>query len=366
MLGGYGLFGSRIVQGLAKDCGLHLVVAGRDRDKAGALLASLPQALATTEAAALDTESPDFSERLAAHRPDLVIDTAGPFQGRDYRVARAALAAGAHCIDLADGRGYVMGIGSLDEEARKAGRWVISGASSVPALHAAVIAAHLDRFAVLESVQTAISPGNRTPRGWATTQAILGYVGKPIRMLLDGQWRTTHGWQSLRRLHIEGVGTRWLAHCEVPDLDVLPARYPQLRTLEFRAGLELRRMHLGLWLGSFAVRTGLIRNLAHWARPLHALSERWQHIGSDVGCMRVGMRGTSHEGRPLAIDWTLVARGGNGPDIPASPAVLLARKLARGVLPGAGARPCLDLFTLDEVMGVLDPVSIGASTREHA
>ena len=39
---------------------------------------------------------------------------------------------------------------------------------------------------------------------------------------------------------------------------------------------------------------------------------------------------------------------GHGPIIPATAAVLLARKLLAGALPARGAMPCMGLFTLDE------------------
>lgn len=365
VLGGYGLFGSRISRTLAGDAGLTVIVAGRVRTRADALIASFDAPLAQVEAAAIDTTAHDFGERLAALRPDVVIDTAGPFQGRDHRVAETALSVGAHCIDLADGREYVRGIGALEAAARRAGRWAISGASSVPALHAAAIDAHLHRFSRLQRVESAIAPGNRTPRGWATTLSILGYVGRPFRILRDGRPETAYGWQSLRRLHVPGVGARWVARCDVPDLDLLPARYPDLRTLEFRAGLELRRMHFGLWLASWTVRLGLMRSLVPLAKPLFAMSEWWQQIGSDTGFMQVSMHGLDHDRAPLRLDWTLVARNGDGPQIPATAAIVLVRKLARGALPGSGARPCLGLFTLDEFMAALEGFAIAATLREN-
>lgn len=358
ILGGYGLFGGRISRTLARDAGLTVIVAGRDRQRAERHVVTFDHRRADIETAEIDTQSANFAQQLAALQPDIVIDTAGPFQSRDYRVAEAALAAGAHIVDLADGRDFVRGIRALDERARAAGRWVISGASSVPGLTAAVVEAHLDRFSTLESVESAIAPGNRTPRGWATTLAILGYTGHPFRVLRDGAWRTAHGWQSLRRVKVDGVSARWVARCEVPDLEVLPARYPTLRTVDFRAGLELRRMHFGLWLGSWCVRAGLLDTLTRCARPLFAMSEFWQDIGSDTGFIRMTLRGRGRDNGPHALEWTMIARNGDGPQIPATAAVVLARKLARGELPGSGARPCLDLFTLDEFLATLEGFSM--------
>ena len=355
ILGGYGQFGGRISTTLATDADLHVIIAGRRLAMAEQLVARLRGrgAGARLSAAAIDATGAGFADELAALAPQVVIHTAGPFQGCDYRVAEAALAAGAHYVDLADGRAFVAGIDALEARARAEGRWVIGGASSVPGLSAAVVEAHLDQFGALHGIEAAISPGNRTERGLATTRAILGYVGQPYPVLSGGRWRRAHGWQSLRRLRVEGTSTRWLARCEVPDLTVLPRRYPQLRSCDFRAGLELRRMHLGLWLASWAVRARLLPSMAPWARHLLALSERWIDRGSDVGLMQLALHGVDHDGRPLRLRWRLLAAGGDGPQIPATAAIVLARKLARGQLPGGGARACLDLFTLDEFLQAL-------------
>lgn len=364
ILGGAGLFGRRIVHALARDANLHLTVAGRRLEAAQRVVATeRDDARATLHAASIDIDAPDFATRLAALRPDCVIHTAGPFQQRDYAVARAALAAGAHCIDLADGRAFVAGIDALDAQARAAGRWVISGASSVPGLSGAVVAAHAHRFARLDGIDAAISPGNRTERGLATTQAILGYVGRPFPVLIDGAWTDAHGWTSLRRLRDRDAGTRWLARCEVPDLSLLPARYPSLRSCDFRAGLELRRMHFGLWLLAGAVRMGLVRDATALAPRLLALSNRWTAQGSDIGLMRVDLHGIAHDANQLHLRWTLTALNGDGPQVPATPSVVLARKLAAGAMPGAGARACLDLFTLDECIAALAPWVVTTRTE---
>src|SRR3974390_3238294 len=93
-IGGTGNFGSRIARTLRGESNIELIITGRHAGPVGERAGST----------ALDIESPKLRERLRALSPELVIHCAGPFQGQDYRVAQAALAAGAHYLDLADGR----------------------------------------------------------------------------------------------------------------------------------------------------------------------------------------------------------------------------------------------------------------------
>jgi len=126
VIGGHGNFGARICRTLAADKGIDIVAVGRRS-------AAPPDA--GVRSANLDIAAPDFPASLAALRPTVVIHCAGPFQGQDYGVASAAIAAGAHYIDLADGRRFVAGFsGALDEAARAAGVLAISGASTLPAI----------------------------------------------------------------------------------------------------------------------------------------------------------------------------------------------------------------------------------------
>ena len=112
-------------------------------------------------------------------------------------------------------------------------------------------------------------------------------------------------------------------------------------------------MHHGLWLLSWGVRLGLLRRPERWAAALLAISQRWQGLGSDCGLMQVDLHGLDGDGRSLRLRWQLLAEAGCGPEVPATAAVVLARRLARGALPGAGARPCIDLFSLDDFLAEL-------------
>lgn len=364
ILGGYGLFGGRIARTLAADGDKQVLVAGRDIAQAQAFIDASDLGRERMQAVRIDVAAADMPARLAELEPDLVIHSAGPFQSRDYAVATAALRAGAHYIDLADARNFVEGfVDALDASAKAARRWAITGASSVPGASAAVVEEFRPRFSRLDAVETAIFPGNRTPRGLATTRAILSYTGKPYRALIDGAWRDVHGWQSLRRARIGGLGTRWLARFESPDLSVLPKRYPTLRTCDTRAGLELHRMHFGLWLSSWLVRARLLASMQPFAPLLWRIANRWERDGSDVGGMQVELRGLDHAAKPLALRWTMLLRDGHGPQFPCTPAIVLARKLARGELPGCGAKACLDLFALDECIATLRGFGVETSVE---
>jgi len=58
------------------------------------------------------------------------------------------------------------------------------------------------------------------------------------------------------------------------------------------------------------------------------------------------------------LRWLLHAAKGDGPQIPATPAIVLARKLAEGTLSVSGAMPCMGLFDLDEALAALSGYAI--------
>lgn len=351
VLGATGVFGSRIAARLAHDERFELLLAGRREAQLGALRADIGDARVRLHA--LDTAATDFPETLAALRPQLVIHAAGPFQGQDYRVAEACMAAGSDYIDLADGRDFVCGFARLDEGARRAGRLLVSGASSVPALSSAAVDALLPRFGSLDAIEHAINPGNRTPRGDATVASILGYCGRPVRLWRNGRWDVAHGWMDGRRQWFP-FGHRRVGVCDIPDLQLFPARYPQVRSVVFRAGLELPLLQWATWGMGVLVRLGLIRDLARYAPALRRMSEWFLRFGSDVGGMTVELSGTDAKGEPLHLCWWLDAEAGDGPQVPVTPAVVLARRWADGLLEVKGAMPCMELLTLEQIVEGFD------------
>ena len=360
VLGGYGFFGARICQALAPDKQLRLLIAGRDRQQALRLARQLR--LAEHQALAIDATATDLAEQLAALHVATVIHTAGPFQGQDYGVARAAINAGSNYIDLADGRDFVAGIGALDASARERGVLVTSGASSLPALSSAVVDRYAPRFSRLTSIRHGIASGARAP-GLATMRGVFSYCGKPFARLVDGKMTEAYGWLDLRRQRFAApVGTRLLGSCDVPDLVLFPSRYPGVRTVTFHAGFASAPGHLFVWAASQLVRMGALRNLSSLVAPLRAISGWIEALVSDKGAMFVRLDGIGADGQPLQLTWQLLAAQNHGPHIPCGAAIALARKLAHGAALPHGAMPCMGLLTVDDYLSALQ----GFDLREVA
>ncbi len=359
VLGATGVFGSRACRLLVRH-GARVLAVARNAERLAALAAETGVETAAAQLPA------GLDALLANHRPAAVIDTCGPFQQRDYAMPRACIAAGVPYIDISDAREDVAAIGTLDRAAREAGVAVIAGASSVPGLSSSVIDHLARRFSRLEAVEIAIAPGNDAPRGRAVIASILSYIGRPIARWQDGDWREVTGWQDSRRIAIGTLGKRRVAACDVPDLVLLPNRYPSLRSVSFHAGLELALHHWGLWLLSWPVRWGWLERPECLTGLLLFLAQCTRRLGSDSGGMRVALSGLGQDGRPRHVVWTLEALRGDGPMVPVLPAVALALAILAGRGPGPGARPCMAEVPLAAITDLFEDLAIEAMLEDTA
>ena len=292
----------------------------------------------------------------------LVIDCAGPFQGSHTRLIEQCIAARVTYIDLADGREFVCSIGRFDAAAKAAGISVITGASSIPALSHAVLDRLTEGWRRIDAIRIGIFPGNRAPRGRSVVEAILSYVGKPVRLFTDGRWRELPGWALAGRVDCGAAGKRWASVCDTPEQELLVSRYRPTRSAEFVAGLELPILHLGLWLLSFPVRWGWLRSLRPAAGALLWIAERLRPFGSDRGAMIVEAEGQGAGGEPVSAKWMLDATTNLGPLVPIVPALALIRRMRDGWKPEPGAYPCSGILDLDELATLLGELGIGHST----
>lgn len=352
VVGGTGVFGARLVEGLAATAvPCTIVIAGRDgrrsRDAAEALRARHPAV--SVDVAVLDRDRVT-AEALADSGARIVVDAAGPFQGQPPRLAEAAIAAGMDYLDLADARDFVAAFPALHERALAAGTVAVTGVSSTPALSHAALDVLVAGWRRVDAIEVGISPGNRAPRGPAVVKAILSWTGQPLRVFQDGRWQQRRGWSGTRRIDIPGLGRRPMALADVPDLDLLAARCAPRDAAIFRAGLELKLLHYGMAALAWLPRLKAVGNLDRFATPLHRLASRFERMGSDRGGMSVEAWGQNGDGQPEHARWSLVAEAGEGPHVPALPALALIRRLladrgslAPGAYVGAGVLSLADI-----------------------
>jgi hypothetical protein len=347
VIGGRGGFGRRLVDGILETTDFVVVIAGRN-EIAGDVYADELQRRFPAErvtAVRLDRTTVTASE-LRSLRLFCVIDAAGPFQAQPPIVARAAIEAGIHYLDLADARDFVAGFPTLDAFAREKGVVARTGGSSTPALSNAVLDRLTRGWRRIDDVMVAIAPGNRAPRGLAVVRSILSYTGKPVRLFWDGRWQTAPGWGLLRRQAINDLGMRWLSLCETPDLDLIPARSGPTRSAVFKAGLELSILHIGLWLLGWLVRLRIVSSLTPLAGLLTRVADWFEPFGTDRGGMIVRAEGLDGEGARVRAEWSMLADRGSGPNIPTLPALAALKALSRGEL-AAGAAAMIGEVTYE-------------------
>ncbi len=356
IIGGYGNFGSFIAGRLADEDTIQLIIAGRDEEKAKNFANSL-KAKHPAESFRLDIHH-NLAAALAAIAPNVVIHTSGPYQGQGYDVAEACIQQGCHYIDLADGREFVSGITVLNEKATTKNVLICSGASSVPCLTSAVVDTYKSEFKTLEKIEYAIATAQLTNRGLATTSAALSYAGKPFKTLMNGNMKKIYGWSDLRFRNFWKLGLRPMGACDIPDLEIFPKRYPDVKTIRFGGGLELKTLHIILFLLSWMVRLKIIPSLLPAASLMLKISFLFDPIGKDNSGFYMSLFGRDHSNNPKQVDFEIFARHGDGLYIPSMPSIIMAKKFARGHITETGAKPCLDIITLDEYLEALKTLYI--------
>ena len=354
ILGGYGVFGGRLARLLIQD-NIHTMIAGRDYRKACAFTREFGG-----EPLLIDLGT-DLSP-IANAEPDLVVDAAGPFQAYEddpYKVARLCVRHGINYLDFSDDADFTAGIVELDREATAAGCFALSGVSSVPAISAAAAHALSEGLSDILVIETAIVPGNRAARGRSVVASILRQAGVPLMLWRGGVWRVHRGWTGARTVSPGPDLKRRASLIGAPDLKLFPSAF-QARSVLFRAGLELDLMHRGLTALAFLRGLRLLPGLQLFLGPILWMSRRLERFGTDRGGMVVELIGIAG-GKAIRRTWRMIAEKGDGPFIPAVPALAIARKMP-AVSPGA--RPCLHDLTLPEIEHAMAKLSVRFASSE--
>jgi hypothetical protein len=350
VLGASGQFGKCLCRRMAAESSLTLIIAGRDKEKLEALkihlITSYPSAKIKT--APCDIACGDFLGQLLTHKPNIVVHLAGPFQNQDYKIAKSCLAAHISYIDMADAREFVSGFHSLDGEAQEKSIFLITGASTIPALSSAVLDDASSSITELHEADYGICAGLKTGLGYATLRAVFSYCGKPYKTLSNSQDITTYGLDEPRRHEFsKPVGHRYIVNCDIPDHELFPSRYPTLKLLRFGSCIDVPGLAFILFLMSRAVRTGWVRDWGFLSGPIVPFMKTVRFLGSAHSGFFMHCVGEA-DGKYTHRLFEIIARNGNGLEIPVTPVVILIKRILAGERPPAGAYPCMGLISLDE------------------
>lgn len=369
IIGGYGVFGGRIVELLEGRPDLTIVVAGRSAEKALDWIARRSSARARLVAARFDRNG-DVAGQLAQLAPDIVIDASGPFQaygdGR-YRVIEACIAQRKHYLDLADGSEFVAGVAQFDAAAREAGVYVLSGVSSFPVLTAAVVRRLSRDMDAVEAIHAGIAPSPYAGVGENVIRAIASYAGQPVRLRRDGREAIGYPFTEQMRFTIAPGGKipvrdTLFSLVDVPDLIALGQEWPQAKTIWMGAGPVpeiLHRMLIGL---SWLTRWRIAPRLTPLAPLMHMVMNRlaW---GEHRGGMFVAVAGVS-DGATVERSWHMLAEGDDGPLIPAMAVEAIIDKARAGRPPQPGARASVRDLELSDYEALFARRMIHAGERQ--
>lgn len=354
IVGGYGVFGGRIVELLESEARLTIVVAGRSAAKAAAFCTSRGAVKAKLETAAFDRDG-DLTAQLKRLSPDVVIDASGPFQDYGagaYRLVDAAIDAGVHYLDLADGSDFVAGVSAHDARAKAAGVYVLSGVSSFPVLTAAVVRVLAQDMTRVKEIAGGIAPSPFAGVGENVIRAIASYAGQPVARLGPNVKVIGRPFTQQRRTTIAPPGRTPLRNTlfslvDVPDLRVLSELWPEARRVWMGAGPVPEVLHRALIFCAWLVRFGLVRTLAPLAPLMHWAMNRLRW-GEHRGGMFVEVKGVDVGGRTRVRSWHLLAEGADGPLIPSMAVQAIVLKQLDGEAPAAGARACVSEIELGD------------------
>lgn len=341
VIGGTGGFGSTICTTLAAD-GHDVTAAGRDFRKGEAFASRTPGVGFLT----MDRDDVT-ADRLKVY--DVVVDAAGPFRHQDRSLARTAIAAGCHHLDIADDRAFVRGIAELDDEAVTAGVCCISGASSVPGLSSAIAIGLANGMETVHHIDIAISASSRAAFGRSVLHSMLSGAGRRIERS-DGSHGTAM--TDPRTLRIDHAGRtplrRTVLEVDGPDQSCLPEMLPGRPSVRFRAGGELRIHNAAMRVIAAMTSRGWPRDgssLAPIARMARMLTGR---MGDGRSGMAVRVIGDV-DGVRTSRTWSLLAERNMGPLIPSLVVPALVAAIAQGRV-GPGARTAAGLIDADEVL----------------
>jgi len=365
IIGGYGVFGGRLVELLSDIIDIELIICGRNLSKAQEFCTAF-KGQASIRALQLDRN--DITSVICSERPKIVVDASGPFQayGSDcYGVIKSCIAESVHYLDFADAADFVYGVSQFNDEAKAAGVFVLSGVSSFPVLTAAVLrdmALTMD----IVTVQGGIAPSVYAGVGVNVMRAVLSYAGEPVTLQRNGVVGHGIGLAETFRYTVAVPGKMPLRNIryslvDVPDLQIIPPEHPTLTDIWMGAGPVPETLHRVLNLLAMARARFKLPSLVPFSKLFYTILNMVK-FGEHRGGMFVRAQGTAN-GKTIEQSWHLLAEGDDGPYIPSMTIEAIIRKFLLEQQPDTGARSGANALELSDYDKLFDDRKIYTGFR---
>ena len=188
----------------------------------------------------VSTIAAEVSPALDFSSCDVVINLAGPFFTGSDDVARACLASGADYVDIADDVEATEAVLALDEDARREGISLVTGAGNSPGLSNWMACRLLDEDPSLDGIQVVWVVHEPDPGGLAPLRHMLHMAVAPCPLWQEGAATASRGFVPETGVVYDlplPVGTREAFDTAHPEPLTLPRRYPNLRYVGCKGAL---------------------------------------------------------------------------------------------------------------------------------
>lgn len=297
ILGGYGATGRLLTKHLLAQTNAHIIIAGRNLEKARAFAETLhdPRARATQA----DAANP-ASLRKALQGVDFLL-VAAPTTHQTETVVCAALEAGVDYLDVQYSDRKLEVLRTHEREFQQKGLCFVTEAGYHPGLPSAMIRYAASRLDCIESARTA---GYLNMGGLQYTEAVdelmEGFVHYQAQVYKHGAWTRPGSWDMRKFDFGPEVGTKTCYSMFFEELRCIPEMYPTLKDTGFYiCGSNL----LADLVLTPIIMIGLKIAPKRGIRPLGKLM--WWAMGRSVPPYRVMLKVEAEgqlDGRPARVD----------------------------------------------------------------
>lgn len=300
----------------------------------------------------IDVEEPE--SLLQGLRPgDVLVDAAGPFQGRSTGLLEAALEREAHVIDINDSLVHARKTLELEERIHQSHSIVLPSCSTVSVLSAALLDRCLDEGFHTRRLESFLVPASRHTARAGTARSLIRSVGAPVGSFHDGELVERTGWSDPVHWSLPApVGEITARRFESADVLWLPRCFADLEHVEMLVDTNVPGLNSLLAL---AARLPPLRRLFELGAPVGAALTR--SLGRSASALAYRLENEKGERRGLA----LVASSG-GQRAAVLPVVLAVRALEQGRFEGGQLVPCHRQVEAGELFEGLE--QIGLPLRE--